>query len=204
GGDDDTPNSGRQILHFVRSTGISFNLFILHDLQTRTDGELLIPLHRRFDTHYRRAHPSYLRHWDYLTGNFVTYFPKRMKPSTLQQTISDTYHQACSHQQVWRRMASNNLFNATFGVAHAYALRRMSDAVDAVLENGYMDYLCHIEAGLYDEQEVLREDCVAALKGLPLPPPMDEHLELKRYTTLTALAMLPGMARVAWRRHHTR
>jgi hypothetical protein len=58
-----------------------------------------------------------------------------------------------------------------------------------------MAHLERLEQGLYDERECLREDRLAELDGLPLPPPLREQVDLERYNTLTDLAALPGAAR---------
>jgi hypothetical protein len=155
----------------------------------------MIPLNRRFLTYHQMTDPGNTNFDDYFTGNFVTYFPKRMKPSTLQGCMRRIFTEVYSHQNNCRRVFSRNIFNSTFGVAHGYEQKRMNDTVMGPVSDYYMEYLKEIEHGLYDHNEVLMEDKLAALKGLPCPPPLIERTDYPDYERLSLLLTLPGLVR---------
>jgi hypothetical protein len=171
------------------------NLFIVHDLEEDESKGLFIPLNRRFQTHYQRADPHNTDFFDYLTGSFVTYFPKRMKPSTLQECVLDVYDRVYTHAHILRRVAAKNIFASIFGVAHGYGIKRMNEDLRAVVNCGYMDHLRLLEQGLYDQDEVLREERLAELNGLPVPKPLMSAPDLRRYERLVPILALPGLAR---------
>jgi radical SAM superfamily enzyme YgiQ (UPF0313 family) len=196
GGDGDTPAKADGIVRFVEDTGISLNLFIVHDLEDDPSKGLFIPLERRFQTHYAKTDPKGTDFHDYQTGSFVTYFPKRMKPTTLQECVLDVYDRVYTHRSILRRVASRNIFASVFGVAHGYGIKRMNESLRAVVEGGYMDHLRRIEEGLYDASENLIESRLMGLDGLPLPGPLTGGPpELRRYEGLVPLLALPGIAR---------
>ena len=195
GGDGDTKERAAEIIDFVRATGISLNLFIVHDVEDDESKGLMIPLSRRFQTYYTRTDPHNTDYYDYYTGNFVTYFPKRMKPSTLQECMTRIYRDAFSYPNILRRMWSRSIFNATFGVAHGFALRRLGRTILEPVGDYYLGFLRQIEEGLYDEHEVLREDRLARLEKLPIPQPMGDHVDSRRYKRLISLCVMPGLVR---------
>ncbi len=204
GGDNDTRETGDGIVEFVQTTGVSLNLFIVHDLEEDESKGLFIPLNRRFHTYYQRTDPANTDFYDYLTGSFVTYFPKRMKPSTLQESVLDIYDRVFTHGNIIRRVASKNIFAAIFGIAHGYGIKRMNDSIREVVENGYLDHLKQIEEGLYDEHEVLREDRLASRSSLPVPPPLVPRVDYGAYEAFVPLLAMPGLirygaARLRWK-----
>jgi len=197
GGDGDTRETAADIVRFVKSTGISMNLlvFILHEMEEDEINGPIIPLSRRFRTYYTRRDPNNLDYYDYLTGNFVTYFPKRMKPSTLQQCMVDTYQEVYSHREILRRAFSKNVFNSIFGVAHAFGMKRLSETVIDSMNNYYLDFLRQIEQGLYDKDEVLIDERLASLESLPVPKRLEPRLDNDSYRNLMSLYLLPGFIR---------
>jgi hypothetical protein len=195
GGDGDTPDKAEAIVRFVKDTGVSPNLFIVHDVANEPANGLLVPLHRRFQTYYERTAPHDTSFMDYHTGSFATYFPKRMRPSTLQQCILSVYERAFTHGQILRRAFSWNTFSASFGVFHGYSIRDMNDSVRAAVDAGYMDHLRAIEQGLYDEQENLIEERLAGLDRLPLPPPLAERPVCDGYWNVAVATAFPALLR---------
>ena len=97
----------------------------------------------------RQIMPSF----DYLTGHFVTHFPARMKPSTLQRTIVEAQRRFWSLSRAARLAASGQVGTALHIAAHRYAF---SDVERHQLE--YAAYLESIENGYYDAGERLRMD----------------------------------------------
>ncbi len=203
GGGNDTPQMADAIVRFVRKTGISLNLFIMHDVEEDESKELLIPLQRRFKTHYLRTDPHNTDFYDYLTGSFVTYFPLRMKPSTLQECILSVHERVYSHGGNLRRVLSHNIFASIFGVAHGYSIRSMNRSIRAIVDSGYMDHLRRVEDGLYDANENLIEERLAELKGLPVPRPIAKPVAFPHYERLVRLLVLPGVARYGLARLRT-
>ena len=195
GGDGDTTAAGDRIVEFVKDTGISLNLFIVHDLEDDESKGPFIPLRRRFQTHYLRADAGADAHYDYMTGSFVTYFPKRMKPSTLQATVLDVYDRVYTHGRILRRMCSRSTFTSVFGIAHGYGIKCMNESLRKVVDAGYMDHLRRIEDGLYDSGENLIETTLAELNGLPSPPPLEESAPLRGYDRRIPFLVLPGLVR---------
>jgi hypothetical protein len=197
GADGDTPAHAAEVVDFVRKSGVSLNVFIVHDLYDDSRENLMIPMARRFRTHYEKAHPGDTGFMDYMTGSFATYFPKNMKPSTLQQCVADMYRQVYTPASVLKNALSPSTFVSTFGIAHGFGVMRMNEVIQRVLDDGYMDYLRGVEDGLYDSNEMLLEEKLRGLEGLPLPPPLRDGVDLRSYRGLSLLASLPGAARQA-------
>ena len=198
GYDEDTPQSAEELIGFVTKYHLILNLFILHDLEEDETKDLLIPLNRRFMTHYAGTAPGDLSFWDYMTGSFVSYFPKRMKPSTLQRLIFHINDRSFSHWNILQDVFSPDLFRSFFGIAVGYGMKRVNRNLRRFAEKGYLDYLEEIEQGLYDGQEVLREEKLASLKGLPLPPRVREFTDTPYYRVHTTMALIPALLRYAF------
>jgi hypothetical protein len=197
GADADTPASAAEVVRFARASGISLNVFIVHDLYNDDRDDMIVPLRRRFRTYYERSHPGNTSFMDYHTGSFATYFPKSMKPSTLQRCVTDIYRQVYTPASALRYALSPSAFVATFGVAHGFGVMRMNDTIQRVLDRGYLDYLRQIEDGLYDGSERLVEERLRDLEGLPLPPPLRDDVDMRSYGALSLLGALPGAIRQA-------
>lgn len=200
GCDDDTPARAQEMIDFVISKKLSLNLFIMHDLEWEESENMLIPLNRRFQTYLERDHPGNTNFWDYATGSFVTYFPKRMKPSTLQKTVLNVYDQVYTHRYILRNIFARNRVQAIFGVELGYGIRSMNRSIRRVIEKyKFIEYLERIEEGLYDENEVLIEEKLADFSQKKFPPltPLNEVPEGESYFILRGLAILPGLIRFA-------
>ncbi len=195
GYDGDTKEKARELVQFIRQNNLSLNVFILHDIKREDDGTLLVPLNRRFMTYYQMTDPSNSSYADYMTGSFITYFPKKMKPSTLQRIIIDIYNDVYTHGYILKSVFKKNVFDSLFGIVHGYGIRRMNESIARVADGYYIDYLKKIEDGLYDESENLIEEKLHGLKGLPLPKPLEEQNDLRSYDIAMQLALAPGMVR---------
>jgi radical SAM superfamily enzyme YgiQ (UPF0313 family) len=202
GGDADTPETAQQIVDFVDETGISPNLFVMHDVEERPDRKLLIPLSRRFKTHYRRTDPSNTNYYDYATGNFVSYFPKRMRPSTLQLAVVDVYRQLFTIRKTLRRMFARDPYASTFGINHGFSMLRLNEVIARVAEGPFLDHLRQLERGLYDG-EALVEERLASLGRVPLPPPLEDTVDLSRFERLSNLCVVPGLIRLHMERRRS-
>jgi radical SAM superfamily enzyme YgiQ (UPF0313 family) len=96
---------------------------------------------------------SIFRGWAYCDGHYVTHFPKRMRPSTLQRALIDAYRTIYSPRQVLRALRRGRFTDARWKLAHRYL---WSDIEPGPRE--YVGFLQQIEDGLYDEAGQLLED----------------------------------------------
>lgn len=101
----------------------------------------------------------------------MSYFPKKMKPSTLQKCLLGIYKDVYSHGQIFQSLFSDNIFAALFRLTHGYSIKRMTRNLQKTLDNFYMDFLKRTEHGLYDRNEVLIDEKLDELRGLPILPP---------------------------------
>lgn len=205
GYDEDTPSSAMEMADFVIKNRLLLNLFMLHDLEEDETRDLLIPINRRFMTHYAKTDPTNLDFWDYMTGSFVTYFPKRMKPSTLQRLYFEINERVFSHANIVRDMFAADLFRSYFGIFFGYAMKRINRNLARFAEEEYITYLERIEDNLYNGNEELIEEKLAALTGLPLPPVVEGFKNRQSFWIHTALATIPAWVRYPfqswWQRH---
>lgn len=200
GCDEDTTASAKEMIEFINANKLTLNLFIMQDLEEDESKGLMIPLNRRFLTYWRRDHPGNTDFFDYGTGSFVIYFPKRMKPSTLQKTVLDIYDRIYSHGNILRNIFSKNVARSIMGISLGYGIKSMNDNIRSIMDKyKYMEFLEKIEEGLYDENEILIEERLDSLnsKKFPLPTPMKEEAAGEGYTFIRGLAMIPGLARIA-------
>lgn len=195
GYDGDTKERALELVAFIKKNNLALNLFILHDTVMEDRKDLLISMERRFQTYYEKNNANNTDFYDYATGNFVTYFPKQMKPSTLQQCILDIYEEVYTHKYILRNMFSKNIFESLFGIAHGYGIRRMNKNISKIVSEYYLDYLKQIEQGLYDENEVLIEEKLKRIQTLPIPRPLVEQAELSSYQLIMTLGFIPGISR---------
>lgn len=108
---------------------------------------------------HRQIIPSF----DYCTGSFVTHFPARMKPSTLQRTIVEAQRKFWGLERAARLMAKGDLAQAAHIAAHRYAF--------APVERHQLDYadrLEEVERGYYDAAENLLMDRIATRSPDPI------------------------------------
>jgi len=122
--------------------------------------------------------------WDYVNGNYVTFFPLHMKPSTLQTSVLDCldrfYHPARIAKKVRRLGKVNNPLLFAGALAGIWAtLRRNRAEFDK-----YTDYLRSMEAGFYDEREELIESRLPAEGVRPEVPFVDTPDPAVRVITL--------------------
>ncbi|KPJ51860.1 MAG: hypothetical protein AMS16_07270 [Planctomycetes bacterium DG_58] len=106
------------------------------------DGELLIPPERMI-----------LKDWEYANGNHVCHFPLRMKPSTLQREMMQTYDEVLSPRESVRDLLAFQRCKAQWRFMFWKIWRA---ARPGILE--YIRYLEEIEKGYYDEDEDLLID----------------------------------------------
>jgi anaerobic magnesium-protoporphyrin IX monomethyl ester cyclase len=197
GGDADTKKTARGITEFVKKTGVTLNIFIMHDTEYDETKEHVIPFKRRFLTYYRNQDPENTDFYDYMTGNFVTYFPKKMKPSTLQQLVLDIYSETYSHKNILMKIFSKNIFRSLFGVAQGYRFKKVNNNIRRITDSYYLNYLKEIEEGLYDENEILMEEKLNEIHHIPIPLPVETAPDKSSYDALIFFFTIPGIIRLA-------
>lgn len=192
---EDTREKAEELAGFIKKSGLSLNVFILHDVHMEEDQDLIIPLDRRFMTYYQQTDPENSDHVDYATGSFITYFPEKMKPSTLQKCMIDIYKQVYTHRYILSFLFRKNVFESLMGIVHGYGIRRMNKSIERICENYYYDYLKQIEDGLYDENETLINEKLKDLDGLPIPAPIQERVDMVSNNPLIMLVIGPPFLR---------
>ncbi|MDD9947511.1 MAG: radical SAM protein [Myxococcales bacterium] len=145
GSDNQCVDDVEQTVEWAIEHGLDFlNLFVLTPIQMKEN--LCIPRQRLLA-------PS----WDFMNGNYVTFFPARMRPSTLQLAVNDgirRFYSASMNTRRIRRYGSVNdrwLWPASLfasSLAARQMRRRMRD---------YVQYLRRIEAPYYGSDERLLE-----------------------------------------------
>ena len=91
--------------------------------------------------------------WDRLDGTFVIFFPKNMKPSTLQREVNRAYKNFYGPKQIMRRLVKGDFWAGLKRIAYNYwswEIRRSTAT--------WIKYLESIEGPYYDENEQLIEE----------------------------------------------
>jgi len=141
GADDDTKETVRETANFAISSNFAgLYMFCLGEYPNRLENRLL-PIQRTFQYN-----------WDYLNGNFVTFFPKRMKPSTLQKELIRGHNKFYATTQIAKALLMGQLGKAGHRMLFKYNWYRVNKEVKQ-----YLPYLEKVEQGLYDENEILIE-----------------------------------------------
>ena len=153
GGEDDRPKDIKEIVDFaIENDFFNLGMFPILNYPSVEPDKELIPESRIL-----------VHSWDYMSGNFVTYFPKQMKPSTLQREMLEGYRRFYSVFRAFKylmrlrpRLAIRLL--CLWIVTHRPLRKHMER---------YIQYLEEAEKGLYDEQGNLIE---SRLKGRTIQP----------------------------------
>jgi len=143
GGEDDGPKDVKEIVDFaIENDFLNLGMFpILNYPGVEPDCELI--------PESRILVPS----WDYMTGNFVTYFPKRMKPSTLQREVLEGYRRFYSVFRAFKYLLRLRPRQA----AHLLVLWLFTHRPLQKHMERYIPYLEKVEKGFYDENDNLIE-----------------------------------------------
>lgn len=136
----------------------NFGLCCLYDFPSR---EKVLGIKQAIPDH-RFIHKD----WRFYSGNFVVHYPKRIRPSVLQQEMMAAYQK--------------------FYKLNSEMLRQYQPT--KVTANSYIPILRKAEAGLYDNDGILREDL--------LPGPMAEERKLNIH--LQRLAIAKELAGFYW------
>ena len=151
--DDDEPDVVREIVQFsIDNEFLNIGMFPVFCYPDAEQDCELIPENRIL-----------VNSWDYTSGNFVTYYPKRMKPSTLQKELIDGYRKFYSYGRGIKLFLRGKWRYA----AHSIALWIITHRHLSKHQQRYLKYLEEIETGLYDEDEILIE---SRLEGRAVTP----------------------------------
>lgn len=91
--------------------------------------------------------------WDRLDGNFVTFLPKNMKPSTLQREVDRAYKKFYSPRLALNRILRGQFKSGLVRLAYSFGVWRMRRNTSE-----WTAYLESVEGGYYDENERLIEE----------------------------------------------
>jgi anaerobic magnesium-protoporphyrin IX monomethyl ester cyclase len=98
-------------------------------------------------------HRAIFRGWPYCDGNFVTHFPKKMRPSQLQTGLIDAHRAVYSAGAIAGALARGRRRDAWEKFIH----RVMWSSIQTGLRE-HVEWLRDFEGEFYDEQDQLRED----------------------------------------------
>ena len=93
--------------------------------------------------------------WDRLDGTFVIFFPKNMKPSTLQREINRAYKKFYSPKQILRRFLAGDGWSGLKRMAYYYWVWEICKSTSE-----WIKYLETVEGPYYDENEHLIEEAL--------------------------------------------
>ncbi|MBI4208238.1 MAG: radical SAM protein [Deltaproteobacteria bacterium] len=133
GSDNDTKDTVKQTLEWTQKSGAGW--MMMNVLTEFPEGpERVISSDRIFQ-----------KNWDYYNLQFITHFPKNIKPSELQQGIYDAYRSFYS----WRSILTN-LFKGQIVVSFYQWFRRLMMKSFLQEMQAYIPYLKQVEEGRYD------------------------------------------------------
>lgn len=87
--------------------------------------------------------------------NFVSIFPKKMRPSQLQRVLIDAHQEFFSLKRVFRSILELDLYAAGRRLIGFWAQRKMVQQM-----KNYIPYLEKMEKGVYDEKDCLIEEAL--------------------------------------------
>jgi hypothetical protein len=68
--------------------------------------------------------------------------------------------------------------------------------MEKIVGDFYMDFLHRVEQGFYDENEMLIEEKLDELGGLPILPPLQDATDLQSYNLHIRLGFFLGLTRL--------
>jgi len=113
-----------------------------HYMEKKLGNKSIIPWHR-----------SIFKGWDYCDGNFVTHFPKLMRPSDLQQAVIDSHRKVYSPQVLLESVRRKNWTAVKEKIANLYAWKFIEKGLKE-----YIPWLKEIEKDFYGTNGRLLED----------------------------------------------
>ena len=145
GADTDTLDTVDATVSFVLNRQLAIAYFFPlwgHYPEAKAGGRAIVPPHR-----------AIFRGWAYCDGNFVTHFPRNMRPSQLQAAINRAYRRVFSPEAVRDAVVGGRRQDALEKVAHRFMWSTIQKSLDA-----HIPWLEEVEAGFYDAQDRLIEE----------------------------------------------
>jgi hypothetical protein len=145
GADTDSSETIESTVNFAINNNIEVCYFFPlwgHYIEKKLGNKSIIPWHR-----------SIFKGWDYCDGNFVTHFPKLMRPSDLQQAVIDSHRRVYSPQIFLQFVRRKNWTAVKDKAANLYAWKFIEKGL-----REYIPWLKEIEKDFYDKNRRLLED----------------------------------------------
>jgi radical SAM superfamily enzyme YgiQ (UPF0313 family) len=171
GADPDTRATLDATVKFVLQKKIAVAYFFPlwgHYIEQKNGNRSITPRHR-----------AIFRGWPYCDGNFVTHFPKNMRPSQLQVGLISAHQSVYSAAAVADAMRRGKYRDAWEKTTH----RIMWSSIQTGLRE-HVDWLRDLEGEFYDAQDRLRENVLAERhrKGVPWSFDMKAGIAPQPYT----------------------
>ncbi|MDX1964963.1 MAG: radical SAM protein [Pirellulales bacterium] len=156
GFDDDTEDTPWEIIEFCRKEGVAgLSLYCLSEYPALPGRSL--PRHRICEDNL-----------DYYSGHFVTTFPRRVRPSVLEQNVYDALLDYYSVSKIIHGLATLDRRSLQFGVPLYWQMRKM-----AAISKSHCDALRSREERYYSHGGVLHLDLLQASPWLNSALPED-------------------------------
>ncbi|HXU04834.1 MAG TPA: radical SAM protein [Polyangia bacterium] len=149
GADTDTLASLRETIEFSCDQKLVFAYFFPiwgHYPEQMNGYSTIVPWYR-----------SIFHSWKHCDGNYVTHFPKRMRPSDLQRLVIEAYDTLYGRREIFRALRRGNRIAALSKFLHWYSWQEVKVAMV-----NFIPFLEEREKGLYDDSGTLLEDALIA------------------------------------------
>jgi radical SAM superfamily enzyme YgiQ (UPF0313 family) len=149
GADTDDLDTVRATVDFVLESGLTIAYFfpLWGNFAERREGNRsIVPRHR-----------AIFKDWAHCDGNFVSHFPKRMRPSQLQRAIIESHREVFSVRTAVGALGRGSLVQAWEKATHRWMWNTIQRGLDA-----YLPWLEEIEDGLYSRDGQLMEERLLA------------------------------------------
>ncbi len=145
GADTDTERTIESTAQFVIDNGLTIAYFFPlwgHYIETKNSGSSIIPRHR-----------AIFKSWAHMDGNFVSHFPRNMRPSQLQAGLIRAHQRVFSPIEIARALSRRRYKDAVEKATH----RLMWQTIQKGL-NDYIPWLEELEHAFYDRSDRLLEE----------------------------------------------
>ena len=149
GADTDTLQTVEATTRFVLDSGLTISYFFPlwgHYVEKKNNNSSIVPRHR-----------AIFKSWAHSDGNFVSHFPRQMRPSQLQTALVQAHQRVFSAGEIGQALVQGRFQDAWEKATHRWM---WSTIEKGLLE--YVPWLQEIEHEFYDEQDRLLEDRLLA------------------------------------------
>lgn len=170
GADTDTPSTVASTVDFVLESRLTIAYFFPlwgNFAERRAGNRAIVPRHR-----------AIFKDWAHCDGNFVSHFPKQMRPSQLQRAIGEAHRCVFSARATAAALRRGSLAEAWEKATHRWMWNTIQRGLDE-----YVPWLEEIEEGLYDRNDRLIEEqlCARHAAGPPWRFPEVDGLHAEPY-----------------------